>query len=255
MQNIILILLSVLIVIVIFIIYIGYKKVSSFEIRLQKLQLDLISLQNLFSQPRPRVTINESHNQLREFSNDMLDDNLNDQNNDQDSDEDSDENSDEYTDDSGSESDENTDEDSDVESENATDNIEDNNNNVDDHIVNVIDGETDNSVLDINTDMSDQEKEVLFQNVKQVDEILVNTSSENDINNITNVNLDEMLATPSESVSDTKVVNVVKKKTRKVPNQKPSDLEVGTERVSENNGKNYVVMQNKNGINRWALVK
>ena len=36
------------------------------------------------------------------------------------------------------------------------------NNNVDDHIVDVNNGETDNSVLDINTDISDQEKEDLI---------------------------------------------------------------------------------------------
>ena len=76
---------------------------------------------------------------------------------------------------------------------------------------------------------------------------------ENSIDNITNLNLEEMLAT--HTPSDTKVVNIVKKKTRKVPNQKPSELEVGTERVSENNGKKYIVMQNKNGINRWGLIK
>jgi len=249
MQNIILILLSVLIVIVIFIIYIGYRKVTSFEIRLQKLQLDLISLQNLFTRPNPRVLFNESQNQIKEFLDDNLDENLDENLVDQnDNDEDSDENSDEYSDeDSDEESGEESGEESDIEN-----NIE--NNNV-----------TDNSVLDINTNISEQEKDVLFQNVKQVDEIIVDTNQENNlesglesslengIDNITNLNLEEILAT--HTPSDTKVVNIVKKKTRKVPNQKPSELEVGTERVSENNGKKYIVMQNKNGINRWGLIK
>ena len=55
-----------------------------------------------------------------------------------------------------------------------------------------------------------------------------------------------------EHVEQTVKVDTKPKRGRRVPNTKPNKLNVGVVQVSENDGNTYVVIENKNGVKRWA---
>ena len=294
MENIILILLSVLIVIVLGIVYFGYKKLSDYQVKLSKMQLDIIALRNFIDE---RVLGNSQMNMMtygespiyennivgeEVEKNNFVDpdneaihnivescsDNSDSDGSDTDDSDDSDDSDDpDDSDDDSNEPDEDSDSENNLANEptnepaNEPANEPDNSDNLDN---------LDNSDNSDNSDNLDNLDNLdNSDNLDLVDNSDVKSLNEDD-SDITKkmvtfgdpISVEHVIIHPPINVDNdsTKVIlvdpPVVKKKNkRKSPSVSPRDLGVGTIMKSQNDGNNYVVKENSNGVKRWSKIK
>ena len=280
MQNVVLVLLSVLILIVIAIVFVGYKKMSSLRVQISKLQLDVLSLRNFIDerilssnpsmlggfQPMMNVassSINTLSNEDGSNSTAQLttepveeDDENSDSEYSYETVTDSEEEDDEETEAKDEESED--EEKEDVEEEEA-DEEEADEEEEEEEEEEEADEEEDKTPEDENVDeevdleehehiMSDELANKMFTAVQYLAAAQSLMHQEPMNVNTSNMTKEVHFETTEQTVK----VDTKPKRGRRVPNTKPNKLNVGYVQESENDGNTYVVIENKNGVKRWA---
>lgn len=290
MQNVVLVLLSVLILIVIAIVFVGYKKMSSLRVQISKLQLDVLSLRNFIderilssnpsmlggfqpmmnvaSSPINTLSNEEESNSTAQLTTEPVEED--DENSDSeysyetvtDSEEEDDEETEAKDEDSEDEEKEDVDEeeadeeeaDEEEEEEEEADEEEEENEEEEE-----ADEEEDKTPEDENVDeevdleehehiMSDELANKMFTAVQYLAAAQSLMHQEPMNVNTSNMTKEVHFETTEQTVK----VDTKPKRGRRVPNTKPNKLNVGYVQESENDGNTYVVIENKNGVKRWA---
>jgi len=262
MEKYILILLTLLVLLVIVVLFFGYKKLNYLSVDVARNTKNIIAIQSLLSnhsfldrdddhyndrsmrgenERKVKFSDNEHNNGVglpKEIDLDDLDDNDNDN-------DDNDDNNDKSSDELGDEEDYDE---------------------VHSVVLEVSDDERGTQLSSENSTTETKDKPhnknvSLSDFLEQVGDTEEEKEEKEEEEQVSPFNEDDQEDNHSEggetSFQDVKIIEIKSKKTKgkNIPNDDVNELDVGETRLSENDGKLYEVVQNKNGTKRWKLSK